>query len=193
MFRMSESSVARRRETLTAEEYARSLREDPDLTVQIELLVRRRRAMKDHIVAAVKLRDAVTPQVAAATQAHENVVRDIEEEFGLLTSNQVATVMGSKNTSRSFASDLRKAGKLLYLERLNTFRYPGFQFDDRGRILPVVAPLIRLAGERGWDVEDATLWTLSATRYLHGDRPVDRLGDPEAVLAAAKGAWGSEW
>lgn len=175
------------------EEYAETLRADPALMDQVGLLVRRRHAVKEHAGAATRLQDAVSPEAASAAQAHENVVRAVRSEFGLFTSSQVAALMGSKNTSRSFASDLRKAGKLFYIERLNTYQYPGFQFDDRGRIKPVISSLIRLAVERGWDVEDAGLWLLSGTRYLHGDRPVDHLDDEGVVLDAAGGAWGIEW
>jgi hypothetical protein len=175
------------------EEYTETLRADPTLVDQVGFLVRRRHAVKEHAGATMRLQDVVSPETASGAQAHENLVRAVRDEFGLYTSSQVAALMGSKNTSRSFASDLRKAGKLFYIERLNTYQYPGFQFDDRGRIKPVIAPLIRLANERSWDVEDAGLWLLSGTRYLHGDRPVDHLGDPDVVLEAAGGAWSVEW
>lgn len=175
------------------EEYSETLRADPALMDQVGFLVRRRHAVKEHVGATMRLQDVVSPETASAAQAHENLIRAAQNEFGLYTSSQVAALMGSKNTSRSFASDLRKSGKLFYIERLNTYQYPGFQFDDRGRIKPVIASLVRLAKERGWDVEDAGLWLLSGTRYLHGDRPVDHLDHPDVVIEAAGGAWSVEW
>lgn len=116
--------------------------------------------------------------------------------FGLHISTQVRALMGSRSPGRSLASGLRTAGRLFFIRRLNAYQYPGLQFDGSGRIRPVIAPLIRIAKEHGWDVEDAGLWLLSGTRYLHGDRPVDNLDNldnPEVVLEAAGEAWAQKW
>ncbi|RFA11803.1 hypothetical protein B7R22_17725 [Subtercola boreus] len=166
---------------------------DPAVMGQVGALLRRRQAVKEHAAALSRARDVVSPAAAAAAQARENLIRVVRDEFGLHTSTQVATLMGSRSPGRSLASGLRTAGKLLFIRRLNAYQYPGFQFDGSGHIRPVIAPLIRLAKERGWDVEDAGLWLLSGTRYLHGDRPVDNLDNPEVVLEAAGEAWAQKW
>jgi hypothetical protein len=181
------------RQPRTVAEHVDALRVDPVLMGQVDVLLRRRRAVKEYAGQLVRTRDVVSPETAAAAQARENVIRAVRDEFGLHTSTQIITLMGSTSRSRSRVSGLRRAGKLFYIRRSNAYQYPAFQFDGSGRIRPVIAPLIRLAKERGWDVEDAGLWLLSGTRYLHGDRPVDHLKDADVVLNAARSAWGSEW
>lgn len=132
--------------------------------------------------------------LSAATQARENVVRALEAEFGLLTSTEVAMRMGARTASApSASSDLRESDRVLSIRHGDGYRFPGFQFDARSRIKPLISPFIAIARERGWSIEDATLWMLSSTRYLHGDRPVDRIDDVGAVLEAAWEAWGIEW
>lgn len=148
-----------------------------------------------HADALTKLRSTVSPATARAIQATENATRAIEHEFGLLDSAEIADLLGSRGTShRSFAAEKRKRGELLYLRRLNSFVYPGFQFDRaQGRVKPVVAELIALAETAGWDVEDVTHWLCAPTTYLEGDRPVDYLNDGGRVLKVARDAWSIEW
>jgi hypothetical protein len=150
--------------------------------------------VEEHAAALTKLRSAISPATARAVQAGENTARAIEAEFGLLSASAVAELLGSKGPHRSLAGDLRKRGQLLYLPRLNSFVYPGFQFDStRGRIRPFVAPLLSLAMKCDWDVEDVVRWMVAPTTYLQGRRPVDHVDDPNLILATAQQAWTVEW
>lgn len=139
------------------------------------------------------------PALARGAQAGENAIRAIETEFGLLTSAEVAKILGSSSTPsaiRALASDMRGRGELLALKRLNRFVYPGFQFDrERGRVKPLVKPLVALAHTSGWDEIDAILWLCSPTTYIaDGARPVDLIDtDPERVLEIARRAWNPGW
>lgn len=147
----------------------------------------------------VKLPDAVPPGAARAAQATENVWRAIEAKSGLLTSAQVAEILGSRSSPaavRSLANDMRKRGALLAVQRLNRYVYPGFQFDfDHGSVAPWVAPYAELASEFGWGQEDALLWLWRPTTYLpNAARPIDFIGaDPETVFDVARRAWGVAW
>lgn len=70
--------------------------------------------------------------ITRAVQATENAVKSIEDEFGLLTSGQVAQRLGSTSNRpavRSLANDMRGRSELIYVRRLNKYLYPGFQFD----------------------------------------------------------------
>ncbi|MFD1210740.1 hypothetical protein ACFQ36_01625 [Arthrobacter sp. GCM10027362] len=130
----------------------------------------------------------VSPQLARSLQACTNAWKRIESEFGLLSSGQVAELLGRSAENRNLASKKRRAGKILGVARGNTYRYPGFQFDrDRGTVRRVIEPLIALAGENGWPPEDVVLWLCAPSTYFHeADRPVDHLEEPERLLAAAQ-------
>ncbi|MDJ0356247.1 hypothetical protein [Paenarthrobacter sp. PH39-S1] len=60
---------------------------------------------------------AVSPQLAAVMQETENTWREMDAEFGLLTSNEVSAAVGSKSPNRSWASEQRSAGRLLAINR----------------------------------------------------------------------------
>ncbi|SEB54516.1 hypothetical protein SAMN04489806_1052 [Paramicrobacterium humi] len=141
----------------------------------------------------------VDPAVARAIQAGENIKKQIETEFGLLTSAEVAGLLGSsanRSAVRSLARDMRARGELLAIRRLNKYLYPGFQFDrSRGQVLPVVKPLLQIADERSWEPEDVVMWLCAPTTYFVDEsRPVDHISrDPDLVLNVAKQAWGVQW
>lgn len=159
----------------------------------------RERSALDELTDAMARFSMLPPATARAAQAAENAVKSIEDEFGLLTSSQVAQLLGSASTPtamRSLANDMRGRGELLYVRRLNKFLYPGFQFDRSvGRVRPIVKRLVELAGASGWDLEDAVLWLCSPTTYFEDEsRPVEHLdAEPEQVLEVAQRAWGVEW
>ncbi|MHA6668614.1 hypothetical protein ACX3O0_07065 [Homoserinimonas sp. A447] len=134
----------------------------------------------------------VRPEIALALAQTEQFWRDIEAEFGLLTSTQVAEMVGSK-AGRSYASDARKAGRLIAVERLNKFLYPGFQFDG-GAVRPVVKQLTQIAANHEVSEKDLIYWLCSSrTHFADQGRPVDHLNDPEAVADAAVRTWGADW
>ena len=138
---------------------------------------------------------AVSPQLARSLQATENMWRSISAEYGLLTSGQVAELLGASPSNRTLASRRRAAHQIAGVVRRNAVLYPGFQFDrSQGTILPVMAQLIRLAAATGWHEKDLLLWSCSPTTSFEGqDRPVDHFHDPDSVLAAAKAQFEAQW
>lgn len=148
--------------------------------------------------AMARIQCPLPPAIARAAQATENAVKSIEDEFGLLTSAQVAQLLGSTSSSaavRSLANDMRARGELLHVRRLNKYLYPGFQFDRAlGRVKPLVKPLLQLADANSWEPEDVVLWLCSPTTYFEdSSRPVDHFAEPDRVLDVARRAWGVDW
>lgn len=149
--------------------------------------------------AMARIQDPLPPAMARAAQATENTVKSIETEFSLLSSVQVAQLLGSKSSKaavRSLANDMRGRGELLYVRRLNKFLYPGFQFARSiGRVKPLVKTLLQLADASSWEPEDVVLWLCSPTTYFEDEsRPVDHFDtDPDQVLDVARRAWSVEW
>lgn len=148
---------------------------------------------QDLAAAMARAGRAVSPQTARALQATENAWRTIETTFGLLSSGQVARLLGRKVTDRSLVSRLRTGGRLLGVRRLNAYKYPGFQFDVHGHIEPVVADLVGLAKRIGWKHEDVVLWLCAPSGYFAGGRPVDHLREPDVLLARAEDDFLTEW
>lgn len=155
---------------------------------EIDALVRdsilRRRSARSVGVAVAKL-PPVPSGFTRATQATENAWKQIEDEFGLLTSTEVASRIGSKNPHRALASDMRKRGQLIGVSRLNSYRYPGFQFTADGTVHQVIAPLLKAAKNAGWSEASLTLWLANPSGSFGGDRPVDRLNDSDFVPIAS--------
>jgi hypothetical protein len=162
-------------------------------------LARERSALDELSDAMARMFSVLPPATARAAQAGENAVKSIEDEFGLLTSTQVAKLLGSSSNAaaaRSLANDMRGRGELLFVRRLNKFLYPGFQFDPTvGRVRPLVKSLTQLANASGWEPEDVVLWLCSPTTYFEDEsRPVDHFNnDTDVVLEVARRAWGVEW
>lgn len=136
----------------------------------------------------------VSPQLARSIAATENTWLKINEEFGLLSSLEVSELVGSKSPNRSYASEQRSKGRLLAVKRLNEFRYPGFQFDRTERtILPIMAELLSIAKKAGRSETSLSLWMVSPSGYLDGERPVDQLSHTDKVLYAAEQSFGVQW
>lgn len=131
--------------------------------------------------------------VVAALNDTERLWRDIDEEFDLLTSLEAAVAAGARS-NRSWASDQRRAGRLLGLPRLNKFVYPGFQFGADG-LRPVIADLRQLATEHDLTERDVIVWLCRPTTYFPEpeQRPVDHLDEPDWVLDVARSAWDVTW
>lgn len=136
----------------------------------------------------------ISPQMARAVQATKNVWRSMATEFGLLFDWEVSEAVAQSAGSQKSAADQRSAGNLLAVKRGAALRYPGFQIDrDTGTIRPVIRHLLQVAKDAGRSEEYLALWMVSPTGYLHGDRPVDQLDDPEALVAAARQAFNVQW
>lgn len=137
----------------------------------------------------------ISPELAMSIQETENAWREIEEEFGFVSSVEAASLLGSKKGNRTVASDRRTAGKILGVLRGNSYRYPRFQFDQaRGGVWPVIPEVIALAHANGWTDEDLLLWFCAPTAFFpEEDRPVDHMSEPTRVLAAAKDEFEDRW
>lgn len=142
--------------------------------------------------AAVSKLPTVEAGFTRAVQATENAWRGIADEFGMLSSREVAERIGSKSSNRNLASDLRKRGQLLGVNRLNSYKYPGFQFTAEGTVRPVIPELITTMNESGWTEPSLVLWLCSPSGRFSGMRPVDLLDDP-ALVAKARDMMQTDW
>jgi len=128
-----------------------------------------------------------TPSSTQVQSATERIWRDIEGEFGLLTTPEVATTLGLKSNNRHQVSVLHRRGDLLGMRHLNAYRYPGFQFEANGTIHPVIRGLASVMREGGWSEESFIIWLCSPSRaFADGRRPVDHLNDPNLVSVAER-------
>lgn len=112
------------------------------------------------------------------------------EEFGALTSAQVAELAGSgaKNAS-ALASRWRREGRLVAVEHHGTVYFPAFQFDDDGKPKPAVGDVLEQLGTADLSAWQQALWFTTANGWLDGRRPVDVLDESSgAVVAAASEA-----
>ena len=139
--------------------------------------------------------NTVSPQMARSLQAAENTLRRIEHEFGLLTSVEVAELLGSRKPNRSVAAAQRAAGQIVGIMRGNSYRFPGFQFDrEAASVLPVIPKLIALARENDRSDEDLIFWLYSPSSFFpEKDRPVDHIRQEDRVLAAAVDQFEGTW
>ncbi len=135
----------------------------------------------------------VSPATVQSVQSTQNRWQQVEEEFGLLSSGEVAARQGSAN--RQLAYDQRRTGRLLGIRRGARWVYPGFQFDADGQPRMVVAEVARLGSSAGWTAADVLLWFTTPTTYLPDDkRPVDLLdSDPDLVVAGGKARFNERW
>lgn len=137
----------------------------------------------------------VSPQLTRSVQAAENAWREIDAEFGLLTSAEVGGLLGSRSkAARNVAGERHRDGRLLGVRRGNATRFPGFQFDGHGQLRPVVARLREIAAEYGWSEASLIIWLCTANGRLEGGRPVDLIGtDDEALTALTHESLATQW
>jgi hypothetical protein len=129
------------------------------------------------------------PSQAAVLQARRNAEARIEllREFGFLTAEQIAEGRSRAANRSAMAGRWRSEGKIAGVEWKGRVLYPGFQFDEEGGPLPIVARVLTsLPRDRMSDWEVALWWT-SANGWLSGDRPVDWLhaADQQPLIDAA--------
>ncbi|SDY85088.1 hypothetical protein SAMN05661080_04804 [Modestobacter sp. DSM 44400] len=155
--------------------------------------------MRDHLRDASSIRNAVMQALlptdrdfpvppALLDQVNRNAKArgDLAREFGLLSSADVAALAESASTNASaMASRWKAEGKVFTTGPAGGQRFPGFQFGQDGRPLPVIAQVLVVLGERlsGWEL---ALWFTGSNGWLGGVRPVDVLdSDAELVVEAA--------
>ena len=139
---------------------------------------------------------AISPQLGRIMQATDAAWHRLEAEFGLLTGAEVAELLAAGPSNHGSVTTRRAKNEILGVLRGTEYRYPGFQFDrDHGTVLPVIAPLIKLAHENQWRDDDLILWLQApSTTFEDEDRPVDHLRrEQDAVLAAARSAFEARW
>lgn len=135
------------------------------------------------------------PAIARAVQAEQNLYTRIEHEFGMLTSTEAGTRMGSRSRApRNFAATAHRNNTLVAVRQGNSLVYPGFQFGPDGQPLAVMSRLRETAGASGWSEAGLVQWLCSPTTYFDGDRPVDHLTeDPDRVVDVAADALAVSW
>lgn len=138
-----------------------------------------------------ELIDSLTPRLvptpAMVLQARRNSAARaaLMQEFGLLTSAEVADLTESQAENRAaLASRWKREGRVFAVKHHGQDYFPGFQLTVEGRPRDAVAKaLAALGGARGWET---ALWFTAANGYLGGRRPVDLLeSDPASVVEAA--------
>jgi hypothetical protein len=169
---------------------------DEDEAAQIaDLVTAARSALSSQRGALREVIDALLPvgrltmSPALLEQAQRNATAraELADEFGLLSSADVAELAGSRAANAAaLASRWRKEGRVFAVEVDAATRYPGFQFDPEGRAVPVVAKVLAALGSKlsGWEL---ALWFTGSNDWLGGVRPVDVLTSaPEQVAGAAR-------
>lgn len=147
------------------------------------------RGSREEILRALLPAGRLSVSSAVLDQVNRNAQAQAElaDEFGLHTSTQVADLAGSTAGNRAAtANRWAKQGRVFSVDVEGSQRFPGFQFGENGRPLPVVADVLAALGDRlaAWEL---ALWFSSDNDWLGGQRPVDVLdSDPEPVVEAAR-------
>jgi hypothetical protein len=128
------------------------------------------------------------PSLAASEEARRQAhLRErIMSDFGAWSAAEVASLAGSTAANRfQLAHKWNKEGRIFRVPYHGVWLYLGFQFDENGRPLPVVADVLRaLAPSRPWELAE---WFVLGNGCLGRERPVDLLvKDPVAVVSAAR-------
>lgn len=127
------------------------------------------------------------PRPASVVQALRNA--DLRTAFlaevGALRSGEVAQLAGSRaRNSSALAGRWRSERRIFAVPWGGEFLYPAFQFAD-GEPRPVIARVLQSFDGRPSDWEVA-LWFATPSPYLpRNTRPLEQLGDPDALVAAA--------
>lgn len=107
----------------------------------------------------------------------------MEADYGMLTSADVARLIGSEKSGRSLAADQHSAGKLIGIKRGNRYVYPGLQFGQRARKVQLLEPEPQL---RGSAVPDPIARAYNAAYRLAFDDARKSSCDHEVLAAVAR-------
>jgi hypothetical protein len=129
-----------------------------------------------------------TPSSVLQARRNSEARREFLEEFGALTSAEVATAAGSTASNRSaLANRWRSEGRAFAVTLHDILYYPGFQFGEDGRPLPVIARVLEALGAEGPSDWEIALWFARRSGWLGDRRPVDLLvEEPDLVVEAAR-------
>jgi hypothetical protein len=132
---------------------------------------------------------ATVPSAVKVLQARRNALarEALLQEFGALTSAEVAGLAGSRATNKAaLANRWKQEGRIFPVTHHGQTLFPAFQFDGEGQPRPVIAEVLSTLGRQSRDWELA-IWFVSSIGWLGGRRPVDLLeSDPAAVAEAAR-------
>lgn len=131
--------------------------------------------------------DIPTPLEVLQARRNAEARAQLLQEFGALTSAEVADLVGSEAKNRSsLAHRWRKEGRLLGVTYRGTVWYPGFQFSD-GDVVPVVGAALAEFARAGLPAWEIALWFTAENGWLDDARPVDLLlTAPDQVIDAAR-------
>lgn len=138
------------------------------------------------LIEAMTPRGVPTPAVVLQARRNSEARAALVEEFGLLTSSEIADLNDSQAVNRAaLASRWKGEGRIFSVRHHGQDYFPAFQFAADGRPLESVAQVLEALGQpRGWET---ALWFTAANGYLAGRRPVDLLeNEPEAAAEAAE-------
>ena len=126
------------------------------------------------------------PEVVEEARRQATMRARMLKDFGGFSATELAEAGGSAAANRSqLAYRWRRDNKVFAVTYRKAAWYLGFQFDERGRPLPVVADVLREL--EGWDEWAVAAWFVRPNGLLDRQRPVDLLSeDPDAVGDAAK-------
>lgn len=132
----------------------------------------------------------VSPGHLAQAALREERWRQVERAWGLLSAQDVATLMGHKpERARDLTSNLRRRKGLVGVKRRGALMYPGFQFvtarDDNLVIPPAWTQLQARLRAADWSDADLLAWCAAPNSWLEGRSPADEIQDhPDAVSDA---------
>jgi hypothetical protein len=127
------------------------------------------------------------PSEATVLQARRNAHARLEllEEFGYVTAEQIAEGRSRADNRHALASSWRRGGRVFAVEYKGRKLFPGFQFDEQGLPRPVISAVLAALPTAQMSDWEVALWWTSANGWLDSERPVDRLDDRDALVAAA--------
>lgn len=165
------------------------LRERPDLAVAADLRLLVLPTARPGT--AEQLIGLLLPDLPPSTPLLEQLRRNAESraelaaEWGVLSAEEVADLLGSRARNRAAAASRLKAqGRLFSVPYRSRTIFPAFQFAD-GLLRPVVAEVLAALLPAGWSDWEIALWFTTANGRLGDRRPVDALDDEAAIRRAA--------
>ena len=127
------------------------------------------------------------PTPATLDQARRNALarQQLIEETGALTAEEIHTLAGLRGRNpRATASRWASERKIFGIDWHGRILYPAFQLHD-GRPRPIIGRVLTELPRQltGWPL---ALWWAAPIDALNGGRPLDRLDDESALIAAAQ-------
>ncbi|MGI8414647.1 MAG: hypothetical protein ACR2P2_00245 [Nakamurella sp.] len=142
-------------------------------------------AMFSRMIAAMTPPRTAARGLSIQAQRNAEARAAFQDEFGLLSSADVANTSGAraKNTS-ALAGRWRRDRRIFGVPGSDGSQlYPGFQFNTSGQPRPVIARIIQALAPAmdGWSL---ALWFVAANGWLGNERPADYLDDDQVIIAA---------